>query len=81
MAEVQDNNRLTRSKSYFRYLIFVLMLVQILDTYSTLYPGSIPSLILGEFYPGVPENITSSIAATAGSIISIGMYFCFSTNI
>jgi len=53
------------------------MLVQILDTYSTLYPGSIPSLIVGEFYPGVPDNITSSKVTTAGSIISIGMYFLF----
>jgi MFS family permease len=53
------------------------MLVQILDTYCTIYPGSIPSLILAEFYPGEPENVTSSIAATAGSVISIGMYFLF----
>lgn len=79
MTESKNNNEkiTTRSKSYFRYLIFVLMLVQILDTYSTLYPGSIPSLIVGEFFPGVPNNITSSIVATAGSIISIGMYFLF----
>jgi MFS family permease len=53
------------------------MLVQILDTYSTLYPGSMPSVIVGEFFPGLDENITSSIVATAGSIISIGMYFLF----
>jgi MFS family permease len=53
------------------------MLVQILDTYSTLYPGSMPSLIVAEFFPGVPDNVTSSIVATAGSIISIGMYFLF----
>ena len=71
------SRKLSAIKSYFRYLIFVLMLVQILDTYSTLYPGSIPSLIVGEFFPGVPDNITSSIVATAGSIISIGMYFLF----
>ncbi|MFX0075366.1 MAG: MFS transporter [Candidatus Hermodarchaeota archaeon] len=78
MTESKNNgNNSLRSTSYFRYLIFVLMLVQILDTYCTIYPGSIPSLILTEFYPGVPENITSSIAATAGSVISIGMYFLF----
>jgi MFS family permease len=53
------------------------MLVQILDTYSTLYPGSMPSLIMAEFFPGVPVNITSSIAALAGSITSFGMYFLF----
>ncbi|NVM16358.1 MAG: MFS transporter [Candidatus Lokiarchaeota archaeon] len=77
MTEINNNNQSTRSKSYFRYLIFVLMLVQILDTYSTLYPGSIPSLIVGEFFPGVPDDITSSIVTLAGSIISIGMYFLF----
>ena len=71
------NNQITRSKSYFKYLIGVLMLVQILDTYSTLYPGSIPSLIMAEFFPGEPANVTSSIAALAGSITSFGMYFLF----
>ena len=71
------NNQITRSKSYFKYLIGVLMLVQILDTYSTLYPGSMPSLIMAEFFPGSPANVTSSIAALAGSITSFGMYFLF----
>ncbi|MHA1471981.1 MAG: MFS transporter [Promethearchaeota archaeon] len=72
-----NNSKIARSKSYFKYLIFVLMLVQILDTYSTIYPGSIPSLILAEFFPGAPDNITSSIVVLAGSITSIGMYFLF----
>ncbi len=71
------NNQITRSKSYFKYLIGVLMLVQILDTYSTLYPGSIPSLIMAEFFPGEPTNVTSSIAAFAAGITSFGMYFLF----
>jgi MFS family permease len=54
------------------------MLVQILDTYSTLYPGSMPSLVVEHFFPSIEdENITSSIVAFAGSIISIGMYFLF----
>jgi MFS family permease len=77
MTETKNNTQSMRSKSYFRYLIFVLMLVQILDTYSTLYPGSIPSLIVAEFFPGVPANITSSIVTLAGSITSIGMYLLF----
>ena len=77
MGEIKNNGQSVRSKSYFRYLIFVLMLVQILDTYSTLYPGSIPSLIVAEFYPGVADNITSSIVTLAGSISSIGMYLLF----
>jgi len=77
MTEIKNNTQSTRSKSYFRYLIFVLMLVQILDTYSTLYPGSMPSLIVKEFFPGLPPDVTSSIVTLAGSIVSIGMYFLF----
>ena len=65
------------SKSYFRYLIFVLMLVQILDTYSTIYPGSMVSKVVGEFLVGLPKNEANSIVAMAGSITSIGMYFLF----
>ncbi len=77
MVEITNNDQSTRSKSYFMYLIFVLMLVQILDTYSTLYPGSMPSVIVEEFFPTVDDNITSAIVTLAGSIISIGMYFLF----
>jgi len=65
------------SKSYFRYLIFVLMLVQILDTYSTIYPGSMVSKVVGEFLVEFSENEANFIVAMAGSITSIGMYFLF----
>ncbi|MHA2287194.1 MAG: MFS transporter [Promethearchaeota archaeon] len=77
MTENRNIAQPERSKSYFKYLIFVLMLVQILDTYSTLYPGSIPSLVVGEFLSGFPTNEANSIVALAGSITSIGMYFLF----
>ncbi len=77
MTERNNENLINSSKSYFRYLIFVLMLVQILDTYSTIYPGSIPSLIVAEFLGGLPTNEANSIVALAGSITSIGMYFLF----
>jgi len=79
MTESKNNNdKSMRSKSYFRYLIFVLMLVQILDTYSTLYPGSMPSVIVKEFFPLIDDDdVTSAIVTLAGSIISIGMYFLF----
>ena len=53
------------------------MLVQILDTYSTIYPGSIVSSIVSEFLGGLPPNEANSIVALAGSITSIGMYFLF----
>jgi len=53
------------------------MLVQILDTYSTIYPGSIVSSIVAEFLGELPPNEANSIVALAGSITSIGMYFLF----
>jgi MFS family permease len=53
------------------------MLVQILDTYSTIYPGSIVSSIVSEFLGELPPNEANSIVALAGSITSIGMYFLF----
>lgn len=77
MTEKNNENVINNSKSYFKYLMFVLMLVQILDTYSTTYPGSIPSLIVAEFLGDLPTNEANSVMALAGSIISIGMYFLF----
>ncbi|MFW9950395.1 MAG: MFS transporter [Candidatus Thorarchaeota archaeon] len=68
---------LGRSKSYFRYMIFVLMLVQILDSFSTIFPGAIPSAIANEFLPGLDQNTVDSILAFASGIVSIGLYFLF----
>ncbi len=66
-----------RSKSYFKYMIFVLMLVQILDSFSTIFPGAIPTAIADEFLPGIDENTVDSILAFASGIVSIGLYFLF----
>jgi MHS family alpha-ketoglutarate permease-like MFS transporter len=66
-----------RSKSYFRYMIFVLMLVQILDSFSTIFPGAIPTAIANEFLPGLDQNTVDSILAFASGIVSIGLYFLF----
>jgi MFS family permease len=66
-----------RSKSYFKYMIFVLMLVQILDSFSTIFPGAIPTAIADEFLPGLDENTVDSILAFASGIVSIGLYFLF----
>jgi MHS family alpha-ketoglutarate permease-like MFS transporter len=68
---------LERSKSYFRYMIFVLMLVQILDSFSTIFPGAIPTAIANEFLPGLDQNTVDSILAFASGIVSIGLYFLF----
>jgi MFS family permease len=66
-----------RSKSYFKRLILVLMLVQILDSYVTLFPGAIPSAIAGEFLSGKPENVQNSIMAFASGLVTIGMMLLF----
>ncbi|MFW9950538.1 MAG: MFS transporter [Candidatus Thorarchaeota archaeon] len=66
-----------RSKSYFKYMIFVLMLVQILDSFSTIFPGAIPTTIANEFLPGLDKNTVDSILAFASGIVSIGLYFLF----
>ena len=72
---MENNN--SGKDSYFKYLFFVLMLTQILDSYATLYPGSIPSAIAGEFLTGLSINVQDSIMAFASAIVSIGMMFLF----
>ena len=66
-----------RSKRYFLYLIFILMLVQILDSYATVFPGAIPSAIAKDFLPELSEETQNSIMAFASGIVTIGMAFLF----
>lgn len=66
-----------QTKSYFKKLILVLMLVQILDSYATLFPGAIPSAIASEFLSGKPENVQNSIMAFASGLVTIGMMLLF----
>jgi len=77
MTEFNNESSIKRSESYFKYLVFVLMLTQILDTYSTVFPGSIPSLIKAEFLGSYPVNEANAIIALVGGITSIGIYFLF----
>jgi MFS family permease len=67
----------TGKRSYFRYLFFILMLTQILDTYATLYTGAIPSAIAGEFLGGLLPEVQNSIMAFASGLVTIGMAFLF----
>jgi MFS family permease len=73
----KNNSEKETSNSYFKYLIFVLMLVQIVDSYSTVFPGSIPSLIANEFLGAYSTDVQNSIMAFASGLVSIGMYFLF----
>ncbi len=63
--------------SYFRYMFFILMLTQILDSYATLFPGVIPSAIAGDFLTGLSTNRQDSIMAFASALVTIGMVFLF----
>ena len=71
----QENNEFERSKSALLYMIIVLMFVEILDTYCTLYPTVIPSKVIAEFLSDYPENVANSIFAFCIAIASIGTYF------
>ena len=72
MAENKSGNG-----SYIKYLFFILMLTQILDTYATLFNGAMPSAIAGEFLSGKSSSVQDAIMAFANGIVSIGMVFLF----
>lgn len=42
--------------SYFKYMIFILIFVEILDTYTTNNLNVVVSDISSEFFPGLTEN-------------------------
>ena len=74
MTEPNDKNSIERSKAYFMYMIFIIILVTILDTYITMFPVVIPSKIIEEFLSDYPTNVATSIYALCVAIASIGMY-------
>ncbi|MBD3253727.1 MAG: MFS transporter [Candidatus Lokiarchaeota archaeon] len=75
MTEEKKETSLTRSKGFYIYIIIILMFVEMLDTYCTLYPTVIPSKVIAEFLSGYPENVANSIFAFCIAIASIGTYF------
>jgi MFS family permease len=77
MSEINKEKTTERTRKYFLYMIFILMLVQILDSYATVFPGAIPSAIAETFLTGKSENVQNSIMAFASGAVSIGMYFLF----
>ena len=70
----QKNTEFERSKSALLYMVIVLMFVEILDTYCTLYPTVIPSKVIAEFLSEFPENVANSTFAFCIAIASIGTY-------
>ncbi|MBD3253865.1 MAG: MFS transporter [Candidatus Lokiarchaeota archaeon] len=76
MTENNDK-KVTRSKGYFRYMIFILIFVQILDAYTTSYTAAFPSKIIEEFLSEYSANEANSIMALSVGIATVGMYFVF----
>jgi MFS family permease len=74
--QVTNKNSSSRRSNYFRYLIIILIFVQVIDSYSTSFPTLVPSSIIDEFLYGFPENIGASIFAFLTALASVGMYFC-----
>ena len=76
MAE-NNINDIKRTRAYFIYLILVLILVEILDSYATVIPGSFPSKIAEEFLGQYSTNEQNAIMALGAGIASVGAYLIF----
>lgn len=68
---------ISRTKKYFLYLLIILILIDIVDQYSTNYISSFPSLIIAEFLSEYSETEATSILAFCTAIATFGMYFVF----
>ncbi len=76
MSENQ-NGDITRTKGYFIYLMIILMLVNMLDSITTVTQSLILSSIAAEFLGNYSENEQNAIMALGGSITTLGFYFIF----
>jgi MFS family permease len=63
--------------SYFKYMIFILIFVEILDTYTTNSLNVVVSNISTEFFPTLSENAAISLFQVFVAIATLGMYFVF----
>ncbi len=72
-----NSNLKSRTKAYFIYLIIILILVEILDSYATVVVGAFPSKIAEEFLSDYSVNEQNAIMALGGSIASVGAYLIF----
>lgn len=75
----QNNREIStlRSKQYIIYLLFILILVQILDTYTQFYLTAIPSEVKRSFLSDFSKNMADSIFAIAVAVATIGSYVAF----
>ncbi|TXT60524.1 MAG: membrane protein of unknown function [Promethearchaeota archaeon] len=77
MSEKNNKALKNRSVGYFKYLIIVLILVQILDNYTSFYNSVIPSKVVEDLLSGYPDNVANSIFAICVAIASLGTYMAF----
>jgi MFS family permease len=76
MTEINKSS-IRVSKSYFHLLVVILILIEILDAYTTGLPVVIPSNIIAEFLRDYETNTAQAIFAFGSGIAMIGMYFVF----
>ncbi|MBY9021663.1 MAG: hypothetical protein KGD67_11435, partial [Candidatus Lokiarchaeota archaeon] len=69
-----SDKKVSSITSYFKYLIFVLIFVQIVDSFTTSYITMIPSEIIDEFLSSFEENVAIAIFSLVTGIATIGMY-------
>jgi len=75
MTENNEGRVKQRTKKYFTYLVIILFLIQILDSYTTQVPNVIPSHIIEEFLSGVQYN--EAIYQLAVGIATCGTFLVF----
>jgi len=63
--------------SYFKYMIFILIFVEILDTYTTNNLNVVVSDISAEFFPDLSGDAAISLFQIFVAIGTLGMYFVF----
>lgn len=73
----ENQSKTNKSISYFRYMIFILIFVEILDTYTTNNLNVVVSEISSEFFPDLSENAAISFYQIFVAIATVGMYFVF----
>ncbi|TFG18199.1 MAG: MFS transporter [Promethearchaeota archaeon] len=64
-----------KSKRYFKYMIFILMFVEILDTYTTNNLNVVVSDISAEFFPFLAEDAAIAFYQLFLAIATLGMFF------
>ena len=73
----KDENSTLRSPGYFKYMMFILILVLILDNYTQFYSAVILSKVVEEFLGNYPQNVANSIFFFSLAVASLGSYIVF----